>query len=190
MASKDFCYVKEQPRNTLDKWDDFNSRQFIKDKYWSISHNQLINGGMMIGPSKTMMEMLSLQRELMKKYADSKLGISTAQPPCDQVHLNILIYFNKFPARELGDEWNYTHVLISGNPRYPIYKDGKAFKSEDGTPVYIEHRTGTSYWFWQSNQGLALLNSKKAIPINAEYEIPYSPNEYRMGPHPPFNQGN
>lgn len=188
MGRKELCYVKEQPANILDKWDDFNSRQFVRDEYWSISHNRLINGGMIIGPSKTIMDLLSLERDMMKKYADSKLGFTVGQAPCDQVYLNILIYFFKYPSREVGDEWNYTHVLIGGNPRYPIYKDGKAFKREDGTPVIIEHRTGTSYWFWQSNQGLALLNSKKHIPINAEYEIPYSPNEYRMGPHPPFNQ--
>lgn len=168
LAKDHLCYVKEHPSNFLKLWDDYFTRPFIQKEFKSIENNPIINGGMVIGKSEYIMELLDFEMDMAKKYADYV---------CDQLYLCILIYFYNYPhALEVGYEWNYTHAVIGFEgdhhvgPRKAIFKDGKAYAKEDGRPIIIEHRTGTGWWFWQSPAGITILNGTGPISITAEYD--------------------
>ena len=168
MAKTDICYVKEHPSNLLRIWDDFYTREYSQKYFKSIEDNPIINGGMIIGPTKNINEILNLELDLVNRFG---------QGPSDQYYFNLLIYYYNYkPSRELGYEWNYTHAVIGMlnnrhiGPRRAIFKDGKAYAVEDGREIIIEHRTGTGFWYWQSPHGLELLKRNKPIPIDAEYD--------------------
>lgn len=176
MAKKKLCYIKEHAKNKLKIWNDFYLRDWItKTDYYSIGENPIINAGVLGGPIKNILEYLQFMKDMIQVYGDAV---------SDQVYLDILIYYYKYPAREVGYEWNYTHAIIAYEdgemrfikPTVPIIKDGKAYaetrEGDDGRQIFIEHRTGTGYWFWLSLEGYDVLNNSSPIPVNAEYGFP------------------
>lgn len=182
-AQEKLCYVKEHFSNKLKIWGDFYPRKFIQDNFKSIEEEPIINGGMIAGPTKDIFKLFSSISRLMKKYGDE---------PSDQLYLDLMIYYFKFPSQELGYEWNYTHAVIgrkeSGvpyGPRTPKYRDGKAYAVEDGRPIIIEHRTGTGHKTWTTRIGIQMLEDDFPIEVMAEYERSYRnwlfPNIRRKG---------
>jgi len=159
------CYAKEHFSNKLGIWNGFYYKGFIKKDFDGLHDKTMINGGMVVGASKCIMDYLNYAVGLVEKYG------SEAKGTCDQAFLNLFVYYEKYPnTLEVGDEWNYTHAVIGGYPcRIPEIKDGKAYKLEDGKPVYIEHRTGTGWRFWDSVAGIHYLYNDVDIPIDAEY---------------------
>jgi hypothetical protein len=169
IAKDNFCAVQEHWSNKLKIWDDFSVRDFIKSEFWSVCENPIINGGMVAAPIDKMMEYLDYQMDMITAYGDVV---------SDQVYLDLFLYYYKYPHILLGNEWNYTHAVIGCDDkdrkipsRRPVIKDGKAYKTEDGTPVIIEHRTGTGWRFFKSKTGMALLQDTTGIPVDtmAEY---------------------
>ena len=167
--SKDIiCCVQEHPSNLLSIWGDFGPRKFCQDNFSSIMGQPIINGGVLFGPREEMTKLLKIIFDLVANYGDE---------PSDQVFLDIAVYMKMIPAKIVGSEWNYTHAVIGYNargvpngPRTPVFRDGKAFKVEDGTPVIIEHRTGTGHRLWGSQFAVQLLNGPYPISLMAEYE--------------------
>jgi hypothetical protein len=168
-AKEKLCYVKEHFSNHLELWGDFEPRQFIKDNYFSIKDNPIINGGVIAGNTQSIMELLDFNRDMVEVYGDEA---------SDQVFLNILIYYYNYPSKEMGYEWNYTHAIIGRDmgykipPRVPKFLNGKAYATEDNREIIIEHRTGTGWKYWNSDEGLAVLNGTGKISVTAEYDIP------------------
>jgi hypothetical protein len=171
MGYERICYATEHFSNHLKLWGDFSSRKFIQNtpKYKAIEEKPIINGGMIIGPTGYMMDLLNYQSSMIEKYGDG---------PSDQLLLCLYIYVDKqTPAFEVGQEWNYTYAVIGGDengklygPRQAVFRNGKAYMREDDTPIVIEHRTGTGYWFWRSKEALEILNSKRDITMTEEYD--------------------
>ena len=162
------CYVPEHPSNLLSIWGDFGPRPFCQQNYAHLMSKPIINGGVMFGPLSEMTKLLSVTFELVAKYGDE---------PSDQVFMDIALYEKFVKCKEVGSEWNYTHAVIGYNaqgqpngPRIPVFSEGKAYKVEDGTPVIIEHRTGTGHRLWGSQFAVHLLNGPYPISLMAEYE--------------------
>jgi hypothetical protein len=168
IAETNFCAVQEHESNKLRIWDDFSMRDFIKSEFWGISDNPIINGGMVVAPTAKMLEYLDYQMDMIQVYGDVV---------SDQCYLVLFLYYYKYPHLLLGNEWNYTHAVIGWDDkdrkvpsRRVVIKDGKAYKVEDGTPVYIEHRTGTGWRFFKSKTGMQLLRDPTVpVSIMAEY---------------------
>jgi len=167
-AQEAICYIQEHPSNLLVIWGDFGPRKFCQDNFADLMGKPIVNGGVMFGPYQEMSKLLTLVFELVAKYGDE---------PCDQVFMDIILYRNMVKCKEVGSEWNYTHAVIGVNdrgqpngPRTPVFRDGKAFKVEDDTPVIIEHRTGTGHRLWGSQFAAEILNGPYPISIMAEYE--------------------
>ena len=168
MAKEKLCYVKEHFSNLLKIWDDFFPRDFIQKEYKSIENSPIINGGMIVGPTQAILDVLNGEMDLVTMYGDG---------PSDQLFFDLLIYYFKYPSREVGYEWNYTHAVIGKNskgehygPRMANFVEGKAYAVEDGRPIIIEHRTGTGWWFWQSKEGLELLANDVPVSIMEEFK--------------------
>jgi hypothetical protein len=167
-AQKKLCCVQEHKSNLLKIWNDFNLRDFIMEgEYKVIQENPIINGGMVIGPVANILELMDYEQDMMDIYGSE----------CsDQVFLDILIYYYKYPHILLNQVWNYTHAVIGKEdgykvpPRRPIYRDGKAYSIEDNKEVVIEHRTGTGWRMWTSRYGLEMLNGDRPITVMAEYD--------------------
>lgn len=166
IADKHLCYVKEHFSNILGNWDGFYAKRFIKKDFDSVKDNVMINGGMVVGPSNSIIDLLDYEIDLVNKYGNE------ATMTCDQTFLNLFIYYHKYPlALEVGNEWNYTHAVIGQgyNSRRPIIKEDKAYTAEEGKEIFIEHRSGTGWTFWDSKAGLYYMYSDAAIPRDAEY---------------------
>lgn len=166
-ATDIICYIQEHFSNLLSIWGDFGPRKFCRDNFADLMNKPIINGGVCFGPRAEMSKLLKIIFAMVVKYGSE---------PSDQVYMDIAFYRNMVKCKEVGNEWNYTHAVIGHTadgraygPRRPIYRDGKAFKIEDGTPVIIEHRTGTGWRIWGGPSGANKLNSDKPIGIMAEY---------------------
>jgi len=162
------CYIKEHPSNLLSIWGDFGPRPFCKKHFSDLMNYPIVNGGVLFGPRREMDKLLTGIFQLVKLYGDE---------PSDQVFLDIILYKKRVYCKEVGSEWNYTHAVIGfgptgapNGPRTPVFKNGKAYKVEDGTPVIIEHRTGTGHRLWGSRYAVRMLESDKPVSIMAEYE--------------------
>ena len=169
-AKETLCYVKEI--NTLKAWED-NIYNITKDKdnmlirkhFSGIENNIIISGGMIVGPSKCIMDWFNWLMDMVK-------GGQYLPNVCDQQYLNVFLYFCKYqPSREVGYEWNYIHDWMKLGERIieriPIFKNGNAYALEDGRRIIIEHRTGTGLGIFSKDN--ELLESDKDI-MNSEYE--------------------
>jgi hypothetical protein len=168
MAKSEICVVKEHEMNLLSKWDDFYPREHIMKDFGSIAGERIINGGMVVGPSKDMMYYLDFiyNMDLKYGYDDSQKNTS----PCDQVYLGILLYFYDYPHKILDDKWNYTRVILGRKPRECIFKNGQAYSEDGKKRIIIEHRTGSSFQFWRSREGLEIIDYLDPISLTEEYE--------------------
>lgn len=170
-----FCYAREPEANTLRRWEEAiysitndNESKLIINHFTAIADNRIINAGMIVGPSKQILDYYNWILAMVKDVPSMNI--------CDQQYLNVFIYFYNYqPNIEVGYEWNYIHDWIKLNngtmiERIPIMRDGKAWAIEDTNhQIIIEHRTGAS-GVWCTPKGKELLKSGKDI-TNGEYEI-------------------
>lgn len=134
LAKDIFSYVIETPEHLLKSWIRFKEYPDA-DKIWEvIKYKSMINAGMLIGPSKNIMEVLEFITNS-TKY-NSKFG-------ADQMLLNAMVYYYNYPSQAIGYEWNY--VLLTGHRRMVTPIKGKVYASEDNREIAILHRNGAGH---------------------------------------------
>jgi hypothetical protein len=127
-----FSCCIETPEHLVKGWIRFKEYPDA-DKVWEVIQDKpMINAGVLVGPSKEIFKVLEFITE-QTKY-NSKFG-------ADQMLLNALVYYYKFPTQLLGYEWNYV-IYTSHRRNVAPNKEGKVFAIEDGKEINIFHRNG------------------------------------------------